>query len=69
MSHLVLSHHGIWYYRRVYLTARKRREIRVSLRTRSKREALERVQRYLISHHFPLSEGIPAHTSPAAVAQ
>lgn len=52
MSHLVLSRHGIWYYRRIYLTARKRREIRVSLRTRSKREALERVQR------FPLSEGI-----------
>ncbi|MEB6337102.1 site-specific integrase [Serratia rhizosphaerae] len=68
MSHLVLSRHGIWYYRRIYLTARKRREIRVSLRTRSKREALERVQRYLASRPFPLSEGIPAHTSPAAAA-
>jgi len=68
MSHLVLSRHGIWYYRRVYLTARKRREIRVSLRTRSKREALERVQHYLVSRHFPLSESIPAHTSPAAAA-
>ncbi|MGO2441818.1 MAG: site-specific integrase, partial [Serratia proteamaculans] len=68
MSHLVLSRHGIWYYRRIYLTVRKRREIRVSLRTRSKREALERVQRYLVSRHFPLSEGIPAHTSPAASA-
>lgn len=37
MSHLMLSRHGIWYYRRVYLTPRKRREIRISLRTRSKR--------------------------------
>jgi integrase len=69
ISHLVLSRHGIWYYRRIYLTARKRRKIRVSLRTRSKREALERVQRYLVSRHFPLSEGIPAHTSPAATQQ
>lgn len=48
MSHLMLSRHGIWYYRRVYLTPRKRREIRVSLRTRSKREALLRVEKYLI---------------------
>jgi len=68
MSHLVLSRHGIWYYRRIYLTARKRREIRVSLRTRSKREALQRVQLYLASRPFPLTEGIPAHTSPAAYA-
>lgn len=47
MSHLVLSRHGIWYYRRIYLTARKRREIRASLRTRSKREVLQRVQLYI----------------------
>lgn len=39
MSHLMLSRHGIWYYRRVNLTPRKLREIRISLRTRSKRVA------------------------------
>lgn len=49
MSHLMLSRHGIWYYRsRVYLTPRKRREIRISLRTRSRREDLLRVEKYLI---------------------
>lgn len=52
MSHLMLSRHGIWYYRRVYLTPRKRREIRISLRTRSKREALLRVEKYLTSQPF-----------------
>lgn len=53
MSHLMLSSHGIWYYRRVYLTPRKRREVRISLRTRSKREALSRVDKYLTSQPFP----------------
>lgn len=52
MSHLMLSRHGIWYYRRVYLTPRKRREIRISLRTRSKREALLRVEKYITSQPF-----------------
>lgn len=67
MSHLMLSRHGIWYYRRVYLTGRKRREARISLRTRSKREAIERVEKYLVSHPFPcVPQAIPAHTSPAA---
>lgn len=69
MSHLMLSRHGIWYYRRVYLTPRKRREIRISLRTRSKREALIRVEKYLTSQPFPcVSQATPAHTSPAAAA-
>lgn len=48
MSHLMLSRHGIWFYRKVYLTPRKRRKIRISLRTRSRREALLRVEKYLI---------------------
>jgi len=67
MSHLMLSRHGIWYYRRVYLTPRKRREIRISLRTRSKREALSRVEKYLTSQPFPcIPQAISAHTTPAA---
>lgn len=38
--HLVLSRHGIWYYRQSYtLASGKRKEIRKSLRTRSRREA------------------------------
>lgn len=71
MSHLMLSRHGIWYYRRVYLTPRKRREIRISLRTRSKREALIRVEKYLTSQHFPcVPQAIPAHTAtPSASFQ
>lgn len=69
MSHLMLSRHGIWYYRRVYLTPRKRREIRISLRTRSKREALLRVEKYLTSQPFHcVPQSIPAHTSSAAAA-
>lgn len=48
MSHLMLSRHGIWFYRRIYLTPRKRREIRISLRTRSRREALLRVEKNLV---------------------
>lgn len=67
MSHLMLSRHGIWYYRRVYLTPRKRREIRISLRTRSKREALLRVEKYLTSQPFPCVPQVsPSHTSSAA---
>lgn len=69
MSHLMLSRHGIWYYRRVYLTPRKRREIRISLRTRSKREALIRVEKYLTSQPFPcVPQAIPSHTTPAMAA-
>lgn len=64
MSHLILSRHGIWYYRRVYLTPRKRREIRISLRTRSKREALLGVEKYLTSQPFHC---VPQWTSPAPV--
>ncbi|TQV87358.1 site-specific integrase [Aliikangiella coralliicola] len=38
--HLMLSRHGIWYYRKSYsLASGKRKEIRKSLGTRSKREA------------------------------
>ncbi|WP_228293828.1 hypothetical protein [Klebsiella michiganensis] len=71
MSHLMLSRHGIWYYRRVYLTPRKRREIRISLRTRSKREALLRVEKYLTSQPFHcVPQPIPAHTAtPSASFQ
>ena len=71
MSHLMLSRHGIWYYRRVYLTPRKRREIRISLRTRSKREALLRVEKYLTSQPFHcVPQSIPAHTAtPSASFQ
>ena len=71
MSHLMLSRHGIWYYRRVYLTPRKRREIRISLRTRSKREALLRVEKYLTSRPFHcVPQSIPAHTAtPSASFQ
>ena len=37
--HLLLSRHGIWYYRKSYiLESGKRREIRKSLGTRDKRE-------------------------------
>ncbi|MCX2945898.1 hypothetical protein ORG37_22745 [Rahnella perminowiae] len=69
MSHLMLSRHGIWYYRRVYLTPRKRREIRISLRTRSKREALIRVEKYLTSQPFPcVPQAIPSNTTPAMAA-
>lgn len=71
MSHLMLSRHGIWYYRRVYLTPRKRREIRISLRTRSRREALVRLEKYLTSQplHCVL-QSIPAHTAtPSASFQ
>ncbi|VED53442.1 Uncharacterised protein [Raoultella terrigena] len=48
MPHLMLSCHGIWFYRKVYLTPWKRRKIRISLRKRSRREALLRVEKYLI---------------------
>ena len=58
MSHLMLSRHGIWFYRKVYLTPRKRREIRISLLTRSKREALLRVGK--ISLLFVLPAGFMA---------
>jgi hypothetical protein len=68
MSHLLLSRHEIWYYRRVYLTPRKCREIRISLRIRSKCQALLRVEKYLISQPFHcVPQSIPAHTSSAAV--
>lgn len=40
MTNLMLSRHGIWYYRKVTVTPRgKRKEIRKSLRTRNKQEA------------------------------
>lgn len=67
----MLSRHGIWYYLRVYLTPRKRREIRISLRTRSKREALLRVEKYLTSQPFHcVPQSIPAHTAtPSASFQ
>lgn len=64
MSHLMLSRHGIWFYRKVYLTPRKRRKIRISLRTRSRREALLRVGKNLISQPFHcVPQSIPAHTA------
>lgn len=69
MSHLMLSRHGIWYYRRVYLTPRRRREIRISLRTRSKREAMKRAEQYITSQPFAcVPQAIPAHSSSAAAA-
>ncbi|EEV5818323.1 site-specific integrase [Escherichia coli] len=44
---LMLSRHGIWYYRKVnVLPCGKRREFRRSLGTRSKIEALKRVERF-----------------------
>ncbi|MBC3381584.1 site-specific integrase [Serratia fonticola] len=43
----MLSRHGIWYYRKVnVLPSGKRREIRRSLRTRSKSEAKKRIAKY-----------------------
>ncbi|MDY1036766.1 integrase [Lelliottia sp. CFBP8978] len=64
MAHLMLSCRGIWFYCRVYLTPRKRREIRISLRTRSRREALLRVEKYLTSQPFNrVPQSIPAHTA------
>lgn len=71
MSHLMLSRHGIWFYRKVYLTPRKRRKIRISLRTRSRREALLRVEKYLTSQPFHcVPQSIPAHTAtPSASFQ
>lgn len=71
MSHLMLSRHGIWYYRRVYLTPWKRRKIRISLRIRSRREALLRVGKNLISQPFHcVPQSIPAHTAtPSASFQ
>lgn len=69
MSHLILSLYGIWYYRRVYLTPRRRREIRISLRTRSKREAMKRAEQYITSQPFAcVPQAIPAHTSSATAA-
>ena len=45
---LMLSRHGIWYYRTVNLMpCGKRREYRRSLGTRSKTEALKRVERFV----------------------
>ena len=45
---LMLSRHGIWYYRKVNLMpCGKRREYRRSLGTRSKTEALKRVERFV----------------------
>ncbi|WP_257017894.1 site-specific integrase [Serratia fonticola] len=47
MASLMLSRHGIWYYRKVnVLPSGKRREIRRSLRTRSKSEAKKRIAKY-----------------------
>ncbi|MBF0032560.1 site-specific integrase [Citrobacter freundii] len=44
---LMLSRHGIWYYRKVnLLPCGKRREFRRSLGTRSKSEAIKRVERF-----------------------
>ncbi|WP_447878463.1 site-specific integrase [Serratia fonticola] len=44
---LMLSRHGIWYYRKVnILPSGQRREFRRSLGTRSKCEALKRVERF-----------------------
>jgi len=69
MSHLMLSRHGIWYYRRVYSTPRKRREIRISLRTRSKREAMKRAEQYITSQPFAcVPQAIPAHSYSALAA-
>ena len=48
MSNLMLSRHGIWYYRKVYiLPCGRRKELRKSLKTRSKKTAKQLVQRYL----------------------
>lgn len=71
MSHLMLSRHGIWYCRRVYLTPRKRREIRISLRTCSRRESLLRMEKYLTSQPFhSVPQSIPVHTAtPSASFQ
>ncbi|MBK0351058.1 MULTISPECIES: site-specific integrase [Enterobacteriaceae] len=45
---LMLSRHGIWYYRKVNLMpCGKRREYRRSLGTRSKTEALKRAERFV----------------------
>ena len=45
---LMLSRHGIWYYRKVNLMpCCKRREYRRSLGTRSKTEALKRAERFV----------------------
>ncbi|MBC4371469.1 site-specific integrase [Klebsiella pneumoniae] len=47
---LMLSRHGIWYYRKVNLMpCGKRREYRRSLGTRSKTEALKRAKRFVDS--------------------
>ncbi|CFQ70333.1 tyrosine-type recombinase/integrase [Yersinia enterocolitica] len=47
MASLMLSRHGIWYYRKVnILPSGKRKEFRRSLRTRSKSEALKRIAQY-----------------------
>lgn len=48
MSCLMLSRHGVWYFRKTYLLpSGKRKEIRRSLRTRCKREANQLVKRML----------------------
>ena len=54
----MLSRHGIWYYRKVnILPCGKRREFRRSLRTRSKREAILRLEKF--SDKPCLSVGMP----------
>ena len=56
MSCLMLSRHGIWYFRKTYLLpSGKRKELRRSLRTRCKREANQLVKRML--EMFPCTRG------------
>ncbi|WP_274803919.1 tyrosine-type recombinase/integrase [Pseudoalteromonas rhizosphaerae] len=52
--HLLLSRHGIWYYRKTYLlSSGKRKEIRKSLRTRDKREAKQLAIKILLLSECP----------------
>lgn len=52
--HLLLSRHGIWYYRKTYLlSSGKRKEIRKSLRTRDKREAKQLAIKILVLSECP----------------
>lgn len=65
---LMLSRHGIWYYRKVNLMpCGKRREFRRSLGTRSKTEAIKRAERFADRPWSVTDTPIVISTSPVVV--
>lgn len=65
---LMLSRHGIWYYRKVNLMpCGKRREYRRSLGTRSKTEALKRAERFVDRPWTVVDTSVVTSTPPVVV--